>query len=355
MRIGLITSWPLSLAEGSGTAVYVRAWLKAMRARGHEVLLYHYVSPFQSYALQVLDRVRWNRYVLPRLLRRTGRPDRLVGLDWEGVFLDPGPELVVPLAIFADIAPTEGGLNRWALRWQAQLEARAVRRAPRVVAISQFARERIRLRYGRPEADIELIYPGLDHERWQRLLDQHAPRSRSQPEILAVARLYPRKGIRYLLEAGAELNRRALRWHMSIVGDGQQKAALRALAERLGLGEQITWAGAIEDRAQLAGYFRSADVFCHPSVHETFGFVVLEAMAAGLPVVAARAATMPELIADGQTGLLVPPADARALAEALERLLRDPQGARDLGQAARRRAGEFSWSKTAAAFEAILQ
>ncbi|MCS7081938.1 MAG: glycosyltransferase family 4 protein [Bacteroidetes bacterium] len=352
-RIGLITSWPLSFAEGSGTATYVRAWMAAMRARGYEVRLFGYRSPFRHYGLQLLDRVRWNRWALPRQIA-SARPDRLVALDWEGLFLDRPAEVQLPLAIFADIAPTEPGLYRWALRWQARMEARALQRAPVVVAISRFARERISRRYGRPEARIELIYPGFDHEAWLALLRAQTRRPRQIPEVLAVARLYPRKGIRYLLEAGAELNRRAVSWRATIVGDGQEAQALRALAERLGLQAQLRWAGAVEDRAHLAYYYRNADVFCHPSLHETFGFVLLEAMAAGLPVVAAQAASMPELVEEGRTGLLVAPAQPQALADGLERLLRDPERRRLLGEAAQERARGFSWQTTAAAFEALL-
>ena len=86
----------------------------------------------------------------------------------------------------------------------------------------------------------------------------------------------------------------------------------------------------------------NASAFCLPSVQEGFGIVFLEAMAAELPVVACRIAAMPEVVLDGTTGLLVAPRDPGALAEALERLIREPVLARRLGQEGRRRALGFS-------------
>jgi glycosyltransferase involved in cell wall biosynthesis len=103
-------------------------------------------------------------------------------------------------------------------------------------------------------------------------------------------------------------------------------------------------------RDQLASEYVSAQCFCLPSVQEGFGIVFLEAMAAGLPVVACRAAAVPEVVVDGQTGVLVPPRDPAALADALATLLGRSDRARELGAAGRRRVPAFTPERVAERF-----
>jgi glycosyltransferase involved in cell wall biosynthesis len=134
-----------------------------------------------------------------------------------------------------------------------------------------------------------------------------------------------------------------------IVGHGPEHAALVRLHAELGLGDSVVLLGDVS-RAQLAGEYVNADVFCLPSVQEGFGIVFLEAMAAGLPVVACRAAAIPEVVRDGATGVLVPPRDPAALAGAIGDLLCDPARARALGEEGRRRVGALTPARVAARF-----
>ncbi len=126
---------------------------------------------------------------------------------------------------------------------------------------------------------------------------------------------------------------------------GAYEAELRARAERLGVAGRVVFAGYRSDvPALLAG----CDVFCLPSSAEGLPLVVLEAMARGKPVVTTPAGGTAELVVDGVTGLLVPPGDAAALAEALSGLLADPDRARQLGEAGRERVRtEFSAARAA--------
>ena len=103
-------------------------------------------------------------------------------------------------------------------------------------------------------------------------------------------------------------------------------------------------------RAQLAEEYVNADVFCLPSVQEGFGIVFLEAMAAGLPIVACSAAAIPEVVHDGATGVLVPPRDPSALARALGDLLQHRPRAQALGEEGRRRVGALTPARVAARF-----
>jgi len=126
---------------------------------------------------------------------------------------------------------------------------------------------------------------------------------------------------------------------------------LRALAERLGIADRVVFTGHLEDvRPALA----AMDVFVHAGAPEPFGLVNIEAMASALPVVAFAHGALPEIVADGRTGLLVPPGDERALAEAVLRLLRNPEERRAMGESARARAvSAFSPERMASEIEAV--
>src|SRR6185503_10994285 len=105
-----------------------------------------------------------------------------------------------------------------------------------------------------------------------------------------------------------------------IVGEGPESARLRTLHAALGLGETVTFLGDISRQA-LAVEYVGADCFCLPTIQEGFGIVFAEAMAAGLHIVACRAAAVPEVVEDGRTGLLVSPRSPEELAMALEKVL----------------------------------
>ena len=156
----------------------------------------------------------------------------------------------------------------------------------------------------------------------------------SQPIVLFVGRLVPYKGVDVLLDAMAGLNAVAL-----IVGEGPQRASLEAQAHRLGVASRVRFVGSVTDQ-ELASLYRACDVFVLPSVtrQEAFGVVQLEAMAAGKPVVSTDLGTGVGWVnRHGETGYVVPPRDAGALREAIQRLLTDPDLRRSMGEAAVRR------------------
>lgn len=155
------------------------------------------------------------------------------------------------------------------------------------------------------------------------------PAPAGMARLLALGRLHRNKGFDLLLGALARLPHA----HLSIAGEGPERAALEALARRLGIGGRVAFLGWRQDiGALLAG----CEVFVCPSRHEPLGNVVLEAFSAARPVVATRVQGPGMLIEDGVTGLLVPPEDIPALAAALGRLLADPGSAARLAAAGRR-------------------
>jgi glycosyltransferase involved in cell wall biosynthesis len=155
---------------------------------------------------------------------------------------------------------------------------------------------------------------------------------RSGPILGSVARLAPKKGQATLIEAAALVLRRRPDATFVLVGGGPQRAELRAHADRLGLDGRLRFLGPVEDPVPLLSRM---DIFVLPSHMEGMSNALLEAMAAGRPVVATDVGGNAEVVRDGVTGLLVPPRDAGRLAEALLALLDDPARAGAMGAAGR--------------------
>ena len=160
------------------------------------------------------------------------------------------------------------------------------------------------------------------------------------PVIGTVGRLIePEKGIAVLLQGVARLAGppAPLACQLLIVGDGPARGQLQELVERLGISSRVVFAGM---RRDIADVLPLVDVFVMPSLSEGFGIAIVEAMAAGLPVVASDVGGIPEIVQHGETGLLVPPGDPAALAAALHELVTRPDRARALGACGRQRARE---------------
>ncbi len=173
------------------------------------------------------------------------------------------------------------------------------------------------------------------------------------PLLLSVGRLEERKGQRYLVEAWAAVRMRCPSARLVFLGEGPARPQLEQQARGLGLEGSLSFRG-FQDR--VADYLDLADALVHPSLTEGMPNVVLEAMAAGRPVVATRVGGIPELLADEESGLLVPPRDPAALAQAVIRLLQEPGLAAALGQSAERRARErFSVEAMVEATEAVYR
>jgi glycosyltransferase involved in cell wall biosynthesis len=149
-----------------------------------------------------------------------------------------------------------------------------------------------------------------------------------------VGRLALQKGQRHLIAAMPLLLERVPNAHAVIAGAGDLEDYLRDLSLEAGVADRVHVLG---PRRDVPALMHAMDVFVMPSIWEGFGLVLLEAMAAGRPIVASRVATIPEVVLDGETGLLVPAGDPVALAEALAQLAHDPENARALGESGRER------------------
>lgn len=259
------------------------------------------------------------------------------------------PFVVSLKGVIADELKNESGLTRALLSIQARWEGVNARHADVVIVPSRYSADVARREYGLTAEKIAVVPEPIELERWTSLFAAAAPRGRTGPTILCVARMYPRKRIGDLLEAAALLRPGIRGVCVRVVGKGPGWEDAVRLHDRLGLGETVTFLGDVS-RERLAEEYVSADIFCLPSVQESFGIVFLEAMAAGLPVVACRAAAIPEVVEDGVTGLLAPPRDPASLAGALEALAADPARARTMGEAGRRAVTAYVPERVAARF-----
>jgi glycogen(starch) synthase len=162
------------------------------------------------------------------------------------------------------------------------------------------------------------------------------------PRVVFVGRLAPQKGVCTLVEAAARLRTSGVT--VLLVGDGPERPVVEAAIRRLGIGDRVRITGFVPHR-DIPAILRHADVFCMPSLYEELGTALLEAMHAGLPVVASRSGGIPD--ATGDAARLVPAADPAALAVALDALLADPGERARLSSLARERARAWDWSRLA--------
>lgn len=215
-------------------------------------------------------------------------------------------------------------LERLLDRWAGQ-------RFDHIVGVSESVTSFLTEEYGYAPESVSTIRNG-----W--LPPSGAPASEARgpsPTIVCVANFTAPKGHRYLLEAFVSVTERVPDARLVLVGDGDLLPQARSTAESLGVGDRIVFAGHVSD---VWPYLHEAQVFALPSLYESLGIVLLEAMGAGLPVVATRVGGVQEVVQDGVTGLLVAPGDPHQLAVSLVDLLTNPTKRLRMSRAARKRA-----------------
>jgi glycosyltransferase involved in cell wall biosynthesis len=228
-----------------------------------------------------------------------------------------------------------------------------------IIAISDHVARFTIARGVRDPARVRRVYHGLDLEE-SSSLDRDGLRLRAELGIPTdaflvgnVGRLAPQKGQRHLIGAMPMLLEQVPSAQLAIVGGGDLGPYLRDLAQEVGVSERVHVLG---PRRDVPAFMHAIDAFAMPSIWEGFGIVLLEAMAAARPIVASRVATIPEVVGDGETGVLVPVGDAVALAQALAQLAQDPQQAQAFGIAGQRRLRErFSLQKMVADTEVLYR
>jgi glycosyltransferase involved in cell wall biosynthesis len=227
-------------------------------------------------------------------------------------------------------------------RLQRLLKRLTSRRLAAHVAVSDSSAREVERLAGLPDGSVRTIHNGLAPV-------DPAPRRGGGTLLGAAGRFVPQKGFDVLLRALAELPQASL----LLVGDGPERPRLERLVDELGLRDRVELTGWRPDAARLLA---AVDAVVVPSRAEPFGLVALEAMSAGVPVIASAVDGLAEVVTDGETGLLVPPDDPRLLAEAIARVLVDRSLSRALGERGREVATTaFSRERMTGAFEDLYR
>ena len=170
--------------------------------------------------------------------------------------------------------------------------------------------------------------------------------------LLYVGNFEPRKGLDILIKAMPRILKEAQNTNLVLVGDGIMRDKLEALAKKLGVAEHVKFTGFV-NKSEKIRYYKSADIFILPSLYEIFGIVNLEAMACGIPVVASKVGGIPEVVKDGKNGLLIPPGNSEALADALIYLLENEDVREKMGKSGRKKVEGYSWERIAEETEKV--
>jgi phosphatidylinositol alpha-mannosyltransferase len=346
-----------------GVQVHVRTLASALEDRGHDVLV---VAPSRTSStapppVRIVGRavgIPWGGTVAPlcfsrRSFRKIRRLTEVFEPDVVHVH-EPLTPSTSMLATFAATAPVVATFHAFAERSRLmELAAPVLRTVHRRIAASVAVSEAAAGFLARAvPGDVEIVPNGIAVERFAR------PRSpaRGMPEgriVLWTHRLDPQKGFPIAIRAFDRLATELDDVHLVVAGDGRDRDALGLLPPALR--GRVVMLGAVPND-DLPAYHACADVFVAPATDmESFGIVLVEAMAAGVPVVASDIPGYREVVRDGVDGLLVPARDPNALAAALRRVLVEPELAASLARAGRERAREYSWDAIAPRLEAIYE
>jgi glycosyltransferase involved in cell wall biosynthesis len=205
----------------------------------------------------------------------------------------------------------------------------------RYIAVSQEVARRLRFLCLAPSRKIRVVRNGIRIGQLEGRSGGGPYASGSRPTVLTIARLHPQKGLEYLLRAAALVPEA----RFLVAGDGQEREALEAEARKSGLAGRLEFLG---HRTDVPMLLRSADVFVLPSLYEGFPVSVLEALAAGTPVIATAVSGTDEIVVHGENGILVPPRDPHALGSAIREVLSDRSLARRLVAGGTARVRQFS-------------
>jgi glycosyltransferase involved in cell wall biosynthesis len=231
------------------------------------------------------------------------------------------------------------GLRRWFSFINMQIKV--ARRLSHIITVSQTACQHIAKNFGISEDKLRVVYNGMDTEIFSPSLKVNHIENRL---LVVISRDTAVKGLRYILEALAIL-RQKHNLELIVVAKETDNSTTQELITNLAIKDYVKFIDEI-DTTELVNQYRLASIVAIPSIYEGFGLPAAEAMACGTPVVSTTAGALPEIV--GDAGILVPPADAKALAEAISALVGSPTKRKHLSEIGRKRIVQmFNWRNTA--------
>jgi glycosyltransferase involved in cell wall biosynthesis len=338
---------------GINRVIYYLLAELARDQRGHEFDVFVPKAPDEGFAgltfhasgeqtVRPSRRILWEQTQLPRALARLQpRPDLVHGLAYALPVGWTGPTVLSIYDLSFLLFPKAFNLvNRVYLAATTRASAK---RARRILTISENTRRDIVRLLGVPEQRVDVTYPAAD-ERYRLLPTTEVEAFRAErglPEafVFAVGTLEPRKNMTGLLLAYARLPKPRPKLFIG-GGAGWRFSPIFDTVRQLDLQGDVQFLGYVpEDELPL--WYNAARLFVFPSLYEGFGLPVLEAMACGTPVITSTAASLPEV--GGQAAMLVPPRASEQLADAMQRVLDDPQKRTEMRAAGRIQASRFNW------------
>lgn len=361
MKLAIVS--PYDLDVPGGVQSHVDHLARELRRQGDEVRI---VAPgtrprgSDRVAVGASVRVPFNDSVAPvaldpRAARRTLAALEEFAPDVVHVH-EPGVPWVALAASLRARAPTVGTFHAWSDRDRAYRLGRPLLRRVAAgldlrVAVSEAACRYHAGALGLPEGAFTVVPNAVDVARFA---DAEPIPGELPPTLLFVGRLERRKGLEQLIRAFIRLKTRRGDVRLLVVGEGPERDRCQALVPAR-LRSDVVFLGRV-GQDDLPRFYRSADVFVAPALGgESFGIVLIEAMAAGTPVVASDIPGYRSVVRDDLHGRLVPPGDPSALAEALESLLDNPSRRRAMGQEAQRHVQGYDWSAVAARLRTLYQ
>lgn len=196
----------------------------------------------------------------------------------------------------------------------------------------------------KPDQKIDIIYNGTDTKKFKP--DKKIKNSEKFIITLGGTRVTPRKGIKYLIKAVYKLSERYPQICVTIIGEGSEKESLENLAKELKIKDRINFLGRVEYK-KIAYYYQEASVFILPSLNEGMSNAMLEALSAGLPIIATDTGGTKELVKDGENGFIIKMKDSQDIADKIEILIKNKNLLRDMGEKSRKKAESMSWENVA--------
>jgi glycosyltransferase involved in cell wall biosynthesis len=347
------------------TYLHIQRWARYFLEQGHEVSIVGephtkptHIPGIKTYILADHEfKGPWilrTTLALKRLLNEI-KPD-ILHMHYLAPLIAPAILRFKPFVVSvwgADIVGETGlAKDHWRMRFLKRL---VLRHADAVLASSRFLANAT-CQYAKfPEERVPVYYWGVDLQQFPPAQISKKNGKNDQIVIGFVKHLVPKYGVEYLLRAIPVVRKKYPMIKILLLGEGTLRQALEKLAADLDIADVVHFLGPIS-HAQVPKYLEQMDIFVMPSVYEseTFGVAAVEAQAMGIPVIATKVGGVPEAVADGVTGILVPPRNSDALAEAIIRLIEDNDLRESMShEGPRFVARHFDWGKNAGRVEEL--